>query len=69
MSAVELMEEKVRQFSPQELAEFIRWFDAYRAQQWDEQISRDAKAGKLDALAEEALTEYRAGNCSPLPPA
>lgn len=27
---------------------------------WDEQIERDAKAGKLDKLAAEALAEYKA---------
>ncbi len=44
-----------------ELREFARWFDEWRADQWDRQIERDAVAGKLDRLAEAALLEYRAG--------
>jgi len=28
---------------------------------WDQQIEADAKAGKLDALADEALADHRAG--------
>jgi hypothetical protein len=31
------------------------------AQRFDERIERDAKAGKLDRMADEALAEHRAG--------
>jgi hypothetical protein len=34
---------------------------------WDRQIEDDAKAGRLDRFAEEAIREYRAGNSRPLP--
>ena len=67
MSSVEIAEETIQRLSPQELVEFSRWFDEYRAAKWDAQIARDAEAGKLDALAEEALTEYRAGRCTKFP--
>jgi hypothetical protein len=33
---------------------------------WDRQIEEDAAAGKLDALAAEALAEYEAGQASEL---
>ncbi len=33
------------------------------ADAWDRQIAEDAKAGRLDALAEEALKDLRAGRC------
>ncbi|MEI9894892.1 MAG: hypothetical protein WDN28_13655 [Chthoniobacter sp.] len=36
------------------------------AEAWDRQIAGDAKAGKLDALAEEALRDLRAGRCTDL---
>jgi hypothetical protein len=32
-------------------------------QRWDEQIERDIAEGKLDALAEEAISEFKAGQC------
>ncbi len=37
------------------------WFEAFDASQFDAAIERDVEAGKLDALAEEALAEHRAG--------
>lgn len=46
---------------PEELAKFRRWFAQFDADAWDAQIEADAAAGKLDALAEEALAEYRSG--------
>lgn len=36
-------------------------FARIRARRWDEQIARDVAAGRLDALADEALAEFRAG--------
>ena len=38
-----------------------------REQAWDRQIEADAEAGKLDRLAEEALRDYREGECIRLP--
>jgi len=66
MSSVKLAKETVQRLKPQELAEFSRWFDEYRNAKWDAQISHDVEMGKLNALAEEALTEYRAGRCAPI---
>jgi hypothetical protein len=37
------------------------WFEVFDAKEFDAAIERDAKAGKLDALAEEALAAHRAG--------
>ena len=50
----------------QELAEFRRWFEEYDAQAWDRQFERDAKSGKLDALAEQALADLEAVKCREL---
>ncbi len=40
--------------------------DLKAAEEFDAAIARDAEAGKLDALAEEALAQYRAGLCREL---
>jgi hypothetical protein len=61
MSTVESLENAVAQLPPAELAEFRRWFAEFDAAVWDAQIEADAAAGKLDALAAEALEEYKAG--------
>jgi uncharacterized protein (DUF433 family) len=42
-------------------AECIKEDVNYR--RWDEQIKRDIVEGKLDALAEEAISEFKAGQC------
>jgi hypothetical protein len=55
------IEKAVEQLPPRELARFRAWFEAFDASRFDAAIERDAQAGKLDALAEEALAEHRAG--------
>ena len=62
MGNVKAIEQAVESLPPAELAEFRRWFAAFDANAWDEQIEQDAAAGKLDALAAEALADYRAGS-------
>ncbi|OHC75154.1 MAG: hypothetical protein A3G18_06165 [Rhodospirillales bacterium RIFCSPLOWO2_12_FULL_58_28] len=61
MSTVEAIENAVQELPLADLAEFRRWFLEFDATAWDAQIESDAVAGKLDALAEEALAEYRSG--------
>lgn len=61
MVTAESVEQAVEQLSSAELAKFRRWFAQFDADAWDAQIEADAAAGKLDALAEEALAEYRSG--------
>ncbi|HME63173.1 MAG TPA: hypothetical protein VKH62_18160 [Candidatus Binatia bacterium] len=60
MTRIEI-ERAIEQLSSEELAKFRRWFLEFDAAAWDAQIEADAAAGKFDALAEEALSEYRAG--------
>jgi hypothetical protein len=55
------IEKAVKQLPPHEPARFRAWFEAFDARQFDAAIERDAQAGKLDGLAEEALAEQRAG--------
>jgi len=61
MKTVETIERAIEQLPPEELAKFRRWFLEFDAAAWDAQIEADAAVGKFDALAEEALTEYRSG--------
>lgn len=61
MTMLETAEHVVEQMYPDELARFRQWFAEFDGRAWDEQIEADASAGKLGALAEEALSEYRAG--------
>jgi uncharacterized protein YfaT (DUF1175 family) len=61
MITAEDIEKAVEQLTPRELARFRAWFEAFDAEQFDAAIERDARAGKLDAHAEEALAAHRAG--------
>jgi len=61
MTTAEEIEKAVERLAPDELARFRAWFEAFDAELFDAALERDVRAGKLDALAEEALAEHRAG--------
>ncbi len=60
--SVKEIQEAITALSPEELSRFRRWFEEFDAQRWDEEFERDARAGRLDKIAEEALQAYRAGD-------
>ena len=64
MNTLQAAEQMVEQLSPAELARFRQWFADFDGKAWDDQIEADAAAGKLDALAQEALAEYHAGKAN-----
>ena len=61
MSKVEAIERQIRRLSPEELSALRAWFAAFDAEVWDRQIELDARAGKLDALADAALNAHASG--------
>jgi hypothetical protein len=61
MRKLEALEKRISELSAEELAEFRQWFTEFDARAWDRQIERDVEAGKLDALADEALRDHAAG--------
>lgn len=67
---VEELERAVANLPPGQFERFSTWFDGYRQRQggdaWDRQIKADAKAGKLDWLAEEVEDDIAAGRTRPL---
>jgi hypothetical protein len=64
MGSVKEIEDAVLKFSSAELAAFRRWFAEFDADAWDRQIEGDIAAGRLDALADEALDDLRAARCT-----
>ncbi len=66
MTEVEKITQSIQNLSPRDLAEFRAWFAEFDARVWDAQIEADAKAGKLDGLAAEALADYKAGKARDL---
>jgi hypothetical protein len=65
MSTLDEIEAAVSQLTAEERAHFRRWFFEFEAQQWDEQIEQDVRAGRLDQLADQALEHLRGGRCTP----
>jgi hypothetical protein len=63
---VEDLEKAVAGLAPDQLAKFRAWFEAFDAARFDEKIERDARSGRLDALAEEALADFRQGRAREL---
>ena len=61
MTKVEQLEHDVERLTPRELASFREWFEAFDAAAWDRQLETDASAGKLDALADAAIRDHKAG--------
>ena len=66
MGDLKLIEKAIEALPPSELAGFRDWFADFDAAAWDKQIDRDAAAGKLDVLANEALADYCAGSAREL---
>jgi len=66
MSTVHDIEEAIRQLAPQDLAALRTWFAAFDAEQWDQQFEEDVAAGRLDALAQEAIRDLQEGRCTEL---
>jgi len=64
--SIEELELVVSRLAANELALFSRWFDEFRAQQWDRQIEADILAGRLDAAGQRADDDFEAGRCNPL---
>ena len=64
MSTIKEIEEAVLRLSPEDLSAFREWFAQLDAAAWDRQIEEDIAAGRLDALADEALNDLRQGRCT-----
>lgn len=61
MTTVEDIEKAIAKLKPGELDRLCAWFEEFQAARFDEKIDRDAKAGKLDRLADQALEDHRKG--------
>jgi len=61
MSKIEQLEQQIQSLSEKELAEFRAWFQEFDWAMWDRQLERDVASGKLDKLAEKALSDKLLG--------
>ena len=63
---LEEIKEAVDRLSHEERNRFRQWFLEKDAQAWDREIEEDARAGRLDFLAEEGLRDFQAGKARTL---
>ncbi len=66
MSTIQEIQTAVSELLPEELSAFRAWFAEFDAKVWDREFEEDVTAGRLDALAEEALRDLREGRCTDL---
>jgi hypothetical protein len=66
MGRIESLQEQVRALSGDELAQFRAWFLDRDWDDWDTQLEDDVRAGRLDAIANQALRDHTAGKSTPL---
>ncbi len=63
---IEDIEIAVAKLPPDQFAKFRDWFEAFDAARFDQKIERDAKAGKLDSLGDQAVDDLRKGRARDL---
>jgi len=66
MTKVEKLEREIRKLDQAELVTFREWFHEFDSEQWDRQIEKDIRSGRLDKLAEKSITSHRAGRSKKL---
>lgn len=64
MTKLEKIEREIESLDPKEMRALAEWFADLREKLWE----RDIEAGipEIDALAEQAIKEHRAGKSTPL---
>ena len=68
MSTVAEIEAAIARLPRKQLWELKEHLDRRCETDWDAQIEEDARpGGPLDRLAQEALADFKAGRCTPLP--
>jgi hypothetical protein len=63
MSTLEQIEAAILTLSPNEFQKLRKWLSDLDYERWDEQLEQNVADGKLEALAEEAIAEFKAGRC------
>jgi hypothetical protein len=68
MSTIQEIEDAIRRLPDVDLAALRAWFAEFDVAAWDRQFERDVEAGRLDALAGEALQDAHEGRCTSIRP-
>ena len=63
---IEDLEKAVAKLPPDQFAKFHAWFEEFDAARFDRKIERDAKSGRLDGMADQAIDDFRKGRAREL---
>ena len=66
MTTIEDIEQAIEKLPAEDVARLRAWFDTFEGERFDRRLDSDARAGKLDALAQAALTDFRHGRAREL---
>ncbi|MBI5383818.1 MAG: hypothetical protein HZA90_03935 [Verrucomicrobia bacterium] len=66
MSTVAEIKSAFEQLPEHEAWEVADWIQEVMEARWDRQITDDIASGRLDKLAEQAMSHYQAGRVKPL---
>jgi len=66
MKNLEEIQSTVAKLSREELSAFRNWFQVYDSDAWDREIEEDVAAGRLDAIADQAMRDFKEGRCTEL---
>ncbi len=58
---VQEIEKAIAQLPKNQLRQFRAWYKNFDSDAWDEQIENDIAGGKLDGLADAAITAHKTG--------
>jgi hypothetical protein len=61
MNTIQEIKLAITQLPLQEWEQLRDWLDEFDAQVWDRQLETDVRAGKLDALGKQAISDFKAG--------
>ena len=62
MTTIIEIEKAISTLPPEGLAQFRAWFEEFDAAVWDRQFEEDVVSGKLDAIADKAISDFKNGN-------
>lgn len=63
MSTIEQIETAILTLPLNDFEKLRQWFFDLDYQRWDDRLEQDIADGKLETFAQEAIAEFKAGNC------
>ena len=66
MNSVQDIERAIIRLPKPELQVLRGWFDEFEGEMWDQEFEEDVHAGRLELLAQQALSDLTAGRCTAL---